>query len=438
MDKPKDKGKEKTPAIETFPSDETPTPTKILRMADLDLFQDYQDIKENPFDVHFRKAAEAVKRGADSLSASVNASEISESDSLNTPQIFVSDTPSTETIVNTIPSIKTRPVILRSNSTNRVSNKPTASVQPSTKTFKPIAPHPPLFTAPSNSNDNAMLLLKFPGGETVKLSNLPFVKCDSGSSSSSSGAAPSTTVSQETKLRLKNVKNLVKSASQSSPPSSSTSSAGAGASAEESLDAVKDDLKERNRMSAQRSRSKKRVYMETLMTASDKRKKENDALVTENKRLSSENMMLRRMLSEHLDCNVTRKKGSREAIASELSFNKLQPNVRTHNMETQTSGVYDDKYPQSYQYQGPPSPPQTYPEDLRVDTRIKDSEQSVVSPQQSEAAPTVTLPPPSPVKVKTKERNGPPARRLKDKLHILKQKLVEDETTLSNIKSGKI
>ncbi len=46
-----------------FPIDDTPTPTKILRMAD-ELFPSFgSDLKENPFDVHFRKAAEAVKSG---------------------------------------------------------------------------------------------------------------------------------------------------------------------------------------------------------------------------------------------------------------------------------------------------------------------------------------------------------------------------------------
>ena len=44
-----------------FPVDETPTPTKILKMADeVGLFH---DLRENPFDAHFRKAAEAVKLG---------------------------------------------------------------------------------------------------------------------------------------------------------------------------------------------------------------------------------------------------------------------------------------------------------------------------------------------------------------------------------------
>jgi hypothetical protein len=46
-----------------FPIDDTPTPTKILRMAD-ELFPSFgADLKENPFDAHFRKAAEAVKSG---------------------------------------------------------------------------------------------------------------------------------------------------------------------------------------------------------------------------------------------------------------------------------------------------------------------------------------------------------------------------------------
>ena len=49
-------------AIDVFPVDETPTPTRILKLAN-DLFPDFQDPKENPFDAHFRKATEAVKSG---------------------------------------------------------------------------------------------------------------------------------------------------------------------------------------------------------------------------------------------------------------------------------------------------------------------------------------------------------------------------------------
>ena len=58
---------------------------QILRMADLDLFQ---DLKENPFDPFFRKATEAVKAGQD---ASLSASEVPGEESLNTPQIYCSE-----------------------------------------------------------------------------------------------------------------------------------------------------------------------------------------------------------------------------------------------------------------------------------------------------------------------------------------------------------
>jgi hypothetical protein len=59
---PKDGGSGKPLAVD-FPIDDTPTPTKILRMAD-ELFPSFgADLKENPFDAHFRKATEAVKSG---------------------------------------------------------------------------------------------------------------------------------------------------------------------------------------------------------------------------------------------------------------------------------------------------------------------------------------------------------------------------------------
>ncbi len=50
-------------SIDVFPVDETPTPTRILKLAMAsDLFPDIQDPKENPFDVDFRKAAEAAAK----------------------------------------------------------------------------------------------------------------------------------------------------------------------------------------------------------------------------------------------------------------------------------------------------------------------------------------------------------------------------------------
>ena len=440
MDKNKDKIKVKTPAIETFPTDETPTPTKILRMADMDPF--FGDLKENPFDLHFRKATEAVRRGGDIVTASVTAS--SESESLNTPQIWVSEASS--------PSVVTsRPVILRSNSHNRIaaSTLPVASVQPVAKQFKPIAPNP------GAASDNALLLLKLPGGETLKLTNLPFVKCDSTQSPSS---AP---MNQETKLKLKRVLNsssmshpIPSSASSLSPPSNSNGSNGSNSS---------DDLKERNRMSAQRSRVKKRQHIESLVETFSQSQHENQSLSAENKMLLEENARLRKLLAEHLDCSVTLRSGNRELLAQELDLAIPAPDSRTHDIQTQTM-VTGSRDPEPEQFPDFPPPPQTHPEDLRVDTRIKNDSQSSKNPNTECPQAPVSAPvmakagPASGGKGKTSgnvkatlaqhcrkvgtqrsikaNNKGVVARRLKDKLKILKEKLAEDENTLSDIKSG--
>lgn len=463
MEKNKDKIKEKTPGIDSFPTDETPTPTKILRMADMDLFQEYK--MENPFDASFRKAAE--KNGAsatDIIATSLNAAiaDIPESDSLNTPNIFMSESSMTATTTS-------RPVILRSHSHNKVATSgiPIASVQP-VKTLKPIAPNPaPLVVGGAGQiSDNAMLLLKFPGGETVKLSNLPFVKCDSHSNSS---IPPP--VNNDTRLKLKRtLKTATRTESMLNYSSSTSSSSSSGTSSSitpvNTADNSKEDLKERNRMSAQRSRMKKRQHIETLLDSCNQRKRENDSLKSENKMLMDENMKLRRLLSDHLDCSVTVRTGARDVLAAELSIHKVQPNIRTHSIETQTP-EYDFNETvgqvsrEEFAYPEPivPSPPQTEAEDLRVDTRIKEEENkqdpSVVSEvsvsQATSAGPSVVA---KKTSVKhtlalhcqkvgnertiKKTNKGVVARRLKDKLQILKQKLAEDETTLSDIKSGNL
>ena len=459
MDKNKDKNKEKTPAIDSFPADETPTPTKILRMADMDPF--FQDLKENPFDLHFRKATEAVRRGTDILAASLPAS--SESESLNTPQIYEASSPSVVT---------SRPVILRSNSHNRIaaSGLPVASVQPVAKQFKPIAPLPAGGPA---GGDNALLLLKFPGGETVKLSNLPFVKCDSSSSS-----PPSAQVNQETKLKLKRVLNSnprLETVTQPPPASVSSISPASGSASDNN----KDDLKERNRMSAQRSRVKKRQHIETLLETCSLSQNENQTLRAENKLLLEENDKLRRLLAEHLDCSLTLSRGTRDLLAQELDLVVTPPDTRTHNIQTQTS-VTEARVPGRVEFKEFPPPPQTHPEDLRVDTRIKSdlrvdtrikddsqtqikTQSKIVKPERLRAAPQALVA--APVsggkgkagasgsvkatlakhcrKVGTQRsikasNKGVVARRLKDKLQILKQKLAEDENTLSDIKSGNL
>ena len=181
-----------------------------------------------------------------------------------------------------------------------------------------------------------------------------------------------------------------------------------------------------------------------------------------------ENMKLRRLLSDHLECNVTTRTGATDVLAAELSIHKVQPNVRTCNTETQTSeydfieSVSTRVSEDEFAYQEPilPSPPQTYPEDLRVDTRIKEEEkkkdpsviievsipqipltgESVVVAKKSNVKHTLALHCQKVGNDRTikKTNKGVVARRLKDKLQLLKQKLAEDETILYDIKSGNL
>jgi len=456
-------------------------------MADMDLFQ---DLKENPFDAHFRKAAEAVKQGADSLSASVSATEITD-DTLNTPQIYCTDATAPQ-ITQLTPSIP-RPVILRANPKNRAvcSAVPIASVQP-VKIYKPIAPNlASLPTVPSP--DNAMLLLKFPGGETIKLSNLPFIKAD---------PPPSPTVNHETRLKLKRVLSTprgmpvdIRSPTQTTPVSPTSYKTNVNEQINE--EGEKNELKERNRMSAQRSRQKKRQHFNSLADTCSNMQKENSALNTENKVLREEIVSLKRLLEQHLDCSLSQQAGQREIVQSAIEPKMVSlvgaPKRKEKSVETQktvskqnylnfpigqstdgsepsTSETIVDTIkliPSKYEKRTKlmmntnkpvcvvPSPPQTFPEDLRVDTRLKDTEESQFSisgpsfiiasdekeklkilPKASECVKQTLARHCHRVGSEREEKNtnkGVVAKRLKDKLQILKEKMAEDATKFSGI-----
>ena len=452
--------------------------------------------------------------GADSLSASLSATEITTEDSLNTPQIYCTDG-TTPQITQSSPSTP-RPVILRANPHTRLSGSvvPIASVQP-VKTFKPIAPNlASLPTVPSP--DNAMLLLKFPGGETIKLSNLPFVKADQPPSPSP--------VNPETRLKLKRVLSNpkgapieIKSPLQAYPATPPSTNKTSDQTTEES---EKNELKERNRMSAQRSRQKKRQHFESLAETCNNMQKENSALNTENKVLREEIISLKRLLGNHLDCSVTQQRGQREVVRNAIEPRlvslvgkktqeesnskqvnilraKTLPNLVEENLHNipeviscdETSVTKAEAYAEFDKschnvIYTVPSPPQTFPEDLRVDTRLKETEEaqfhdkpgssipstaSIAAISQTREKPRVaplqkqekltTAPSPVFVRLTPTSENvkqtlalhchrvgnereektnnkGVVAKRLKDKLQILKQKMAEDAGTFSTLGSG--
>ena len=300
--------------------------------------------------------------------------------------------------------------------------------------FKPIAPNPAtLAAAVGASSDNAMLLLKFPGGDTIKLSNLPFVKCDT-----SAAAAMTPPVTQETRLRLQKVLGSSTARPNLSSTTTSSSTPSAESPAPADTDTSKDELKERNRMSAQRSRTKKRQQLETVMETCDKTLRENEELRAENKLLAEENARLRRLLGAQLDPRP-----------------QLQLSSATAGTQTVATRHGGEQAPFRYPAPAPAtSPPQPHPEDLRVGRHtpppppVLEVAASVAPSSsgqgggrgRSRVKQTLAL---HCHKVETqrtlKQTNkGVVTRRLKDKLQILKQKLAEDENTLSDIKSGNL
>jgi len=349
--------KDKHATIESFPVDETPTPTKILKMADeVGLFH---DLRDNPFDAHFRKATEAVKLGADSLSASIAATEIPEEESLNTPHIYPApgDTPGPST------APQPRPVLLRANSRSRplvpLTTRmpsilqpfvPVASVQPvKISGYKPIAPNAPIAPVLSmlgghsgsvqnlgtqDGTENALLLLKFPSGETIKLSNLPFVKEET-------SLAGNVTVNSPTKLKLKEtlINNTSSAAFASKRNNADSISDLAVVEAREanydnygitagpslpkmirssSVDEVdkKKDIQERNRASAQRSRNKKRDEFEKTFIRCKDLEKKTGMLEMENSILREEVVKLKTLLIKHSNCQITQDCNEQEQIKS--------------------------------------------------------------------------------------------------------------------------
>lgn len=259
-------------------TDKTPTPTKLLQAVDeIGLFQDEDDddldrkkkvfeLKDrlsgqNPFDEHFRKATLKQKDG---IFAEANSSK-KDDEVLNTPQIITSEYP-------------TPAVLLTSEIFTSKTQRSTSLVTPTRPANRPIAP---ALTPPAPGVQQAQLLLRLPGGETVQLSNLPFVQ------------APA---EKESKKKI----ILTSEASKKSvkKPKGTTSS---------DDDSKKQMLLERNRAAAFRSRVKKRVHVETVKEQNAKLLAINKAQSQEIGRLKAENSQLRSELVQHTNCSQGQK-----------------------------------------------------------------------------------------------------------------------------------
>ena len=219
-------------------------------------------------------------------------------------------------------------------------------------------------------------------------------------------------------------------------------------------------------MSAQRSRLKKRQQLEEMQ-------EEKSLLSAENKALRAEVSRLKQILTEHLDCSVTVRAGTRETLSRQVSGGAEDQtqtkSVHKQNIETQTPAhcePYKHQTQSPFRYESATSPPQIYPEDLRVrvdtrvESRVESGVESVVSlhlKQDEKSVPpeSCAVTPPGPgtegrrSKMKQRlalhcEKVGQKKKlkatnkaRLKDKLQIIKQKLAEDENVWSSLQSTK-
>lgn len=218
--------------------DKTPTPTRLLRAVDeIGLFREDEPASakstsssNNPFDEHFRKA----------LQDGPGSNKAAEDNMLHTPQILAF--PSISDLHSAPPSASV------------VFPSPVPIPVPKKTKLKPIAPVSERLVKPVLGQDSeAQLLLRMPTGRMVQLTKLPF--CIEGQEADPS----SVSVVQRKKSRK-------------------------GAPHD-------DDIRERNRAAASRSRVRKRQQSEQM-------KEQIASLVKKNRELMQENATLKNELSE--------------------------------------------------------------------------------------------------------------------------------------------
>jgi len=233
--------------------DKTPTPTRLLKAVDeiglqLDSAKSTASSSNNPFDEHFRKALSSSKK-VDDLSESEEKKEPVD-DMLNTPLIL-------QDIQSAPPSATVIPLPDRASAVT--SSK-------TTRKFKPIVPM-------TQSSSAAQLLLKMPSGSTIQLSQIPFIKERTMTTTKDMVAS--------TPIRKKRQKQegITKTFSESD----------------------KVDLKARNRAAASRSRNKKKKVTEGFQ-------RQIQILVERNKQLVQENLVLKKevvQLKNQISVNKT-------------------------------------------------------------------------------------------------------------------------------------
>jgi hypothetical protein len=293
----------KVPSSLSF-MDKTPTPTRLLRAVDeIGLFRDDEKLlcsakstcSNNPFDETFRKALSSQDVATTSTCKAANKDD----DMLNTPQII-----SFHDLFSAPPSAN---VIL-----------PTPVHQPlpppqHVSSLRPIVPNIAMKTADGSKSTEAQLLLRMPTGQTFQLSKLPFIR--DGVNDHDKDHDPLAVVCEEKK---KGRKRPLKDGS------------------EEAKEAT-NELKERNRAAALRSRQKKKVNTSKMQERLDQMLAANKRLLVDNQKLGKEVSRLNYQL-EHCKCvqQVIQIDSNQWIPAAEESEQQQQRNAATTIVQNHT------------------------------------------------------------------------------------------------------
>ena len=280
-------------------ADKTPTPTKLLKAVDeLGIFRDDIDPQSarstssnNPFDETFRKALTSNTDKTNDKSCTVSGSSNSD-ELLNTPQIMTF--PSLQDIQSAPSSARILPPMTNPSVITPLRNIAPKITQGNQRLDK------------STSETSAQLLIKMPGGNTIKLSQIPFYAHDVEHKDNSH---------RETLAIIEKKKLPVLHKSPDEGKSKTTSSA------------ADITLKERNKAAAARSRLKRKRLNEFNQHKMEELISANYHLRTENEQLKNEVVQLREKVKQLSKSSVTIVDSSAKSSLSGNHFIPVVPRI---------------------------------------------------------------------------------------------------------------
>lgn len=272
----------------------TPTPVIVDKLLSV--------LPDTPF--HLNPFDEAFKHNTRVLTSTQVSHEPHE-DALHTPKLNLIPESPKLVPVNPVTSL---PVVVQSD-----------AFPPSPRKIRPIAPLKTDLIGDISSSikepSSAQLLLKFPTGESIHLSDMPVVLSSSRSSDPSTSDKNSAPVKQILKKSIARKRGLESQEAEEEPHEGVSKKKKSHVSEDEEK---RRQILERNRAAAQRSRNKKRHEVAKTRETMDKYKRTIREVMAQNERLKMECQWLKSILEKHLDCSVTKALNQRDLLEKEI------------------------------------------------------------------------------------------------------------------------